>query len=154
MAKEIERKFLVDLNKLKLPERALVIRQGYIPRGNGITVRIRMQDTTGYMTIKGMTVGISRDEYEYEIPLEDAEAMLDKFCDERVIKKIRYLVPAGKHTWEIDFFEGENDGLVVAEIELNSESELFEKPDWVGKEVTDEKKYYNALLMDNPYSKW
>ncbi len=154
MAKEIERKFLVNLAKFVYPNEYKVIKQGYIPRGNGTTVRVRVSDDKAYLTIKGMTVGISRDEYEYEVPVNDAEAMLKNLCDTRLIEKKRYEVVLGTKLWEVDFFEGNNQGLVVAEIELEDEDEIFRFPDWLGEEVTDDKRYYNALLMDNPYCDW
>ena len=152
---EIERKFLVDKEKLEsVLESSTVIKQGYIPRGNTTTVRLRIAGDTGYLTLKGKTVGISRSEFEYEIPVEDAEAMLQEYCDQRLIDKLRYIVPFKGHNWEVDVFQGNNKGLIVAELELESEDEEFSKPDWVTVEVTDEKRYYNALLMDNPYSEW
>jgi adenylate cyclase len=156
MGMEIERKFLVNNNILKVLDNDFnIIKQGYIPRENGTTVRIRIQDNKGIITLKGMSHGFSRKEFEYTIPLDEANEMLETMCDERVIDKKRYIIKeVDGHIWEVDFFEGLNEGLVVAEIELKSEDEGFILPDWVDKEVTHETKYYNALLMSNPYSNW
>lgn len=157
MATEIERKFLVDENEFKLIQSSCFsseITQGYIPRGNSTTVRIRVQDDKGYLTLKGKTKGFSRSEFEYEIPSEDAYEMLKELCDKRLIEKRRFIYKSNNHKWEIDVFSGSNDGLIIAEIELDSEDEDFEKPDFIREEVTDDKKYYNANLMDNPYSVW
>ncbi len=153
------RKFLVDIDNANFePETVNVIIQGYIPSSNGTTLRVRIVGEKAYLTLKSLTKGLTkaftRDEYEYEIPLKDAVQMLDEMCDQRVIMKERYEIPFKGKLWEVDIFFAENEGLVVAEIELESEDEEFELPDWIGKEVTDDKRYYNALLISNPYSKW
>lgn len=154
MAKEIERKFLVDLDKFERPDTFKSIKQGYIPRGNKTTVRVRVSDKKAYLTLKGMTTGYSRDEFEYEIPVQDVEEMLNSMCDSRLIEKKRYEITLDNHLWEVDFFDGDNEGLVVAEIELTTEDEKFERPIWLGNEVTYEDKYYNAILMHSPYKTW
>jgi adenylate cyclase len=108
----------------------------------------------GSITVKGKNVGARRAEFEYEIPAADAERMLDTLCKRPLIEKVRYTLAIGPHTWEIDVFEGDNAGLVVAEIELSREDEAFEKPDWVGNEVTDDPRYFNSNLVANPYRTW
>ena len=113
-----------------------------------------MAGARAYLNIKGATLDIARSEYEYPIPVEDAEEMLDNFCHRPLIEKTRYLVRHGKHTWEVDIFEGDNAGLMVAEIELSDEHEPFEKPDWVGEEVSHDPRYYNVSLVEHPYKDW
>lgn len=155
MAQEIERKFLIngDYNNMVINKNRIT--QGYLSSTPGRTVRIRIQDKKGFITIKGMSSssGLSRYEWEKEIPLEEANELL-KLCESGIIDKTRSLVKAGKHTYEVDHFWGDNEGLVVAEIELNSETESFIKPTWLGMEVTGDQKYYNASLSKNPYCKW
>lgn len=155
MALEIERKYLVHFDKwdsLEKPQGELY-RQGYISKTPEKTIRVRLTDTTAYLTIKGAIRGITRTEYEYEIPKEDATALLDNFA-ETELSKIRYkLLYAGK-IWEVDVFLGENEGLIVAEIELESENESFEIPEWVSVEVTGIEKYYNSRLSIRPYKSW
>lgn len=156
MAQEIEKKFLVTSDSYKsLSFKHTRITQGYLSSVPERVVRIRIKGDTGFITIKGKgnESGASRYEWEKEIPLAEAEELL-KICEPGVIDKTRYEVKAGDHIFEIDEFDGENKGLVVAEIELKSEKEQFEKPAWLGKEVTGEVKYYNAMLMKNPFSKW
>ncbi|MCD7976418.1 MAG: CYTH domain-containing protein [Tannerellaceae bacterium] len=153
---EIERKFLVkgDFYPFVTASKRLV--QGYICSDPRRTVRIRISGEEGYITIKGMSdeKGLSRFEFEQQIPLTDAEALL-QLCDPGIIDKIRHYIPAGNgRQWEIDVFHGENQGLVIAELELGSEEEEFEKPFWLGKEVTGDKRYYNAMLSRNPYQSW
>lgn len=154
MAIEIERKFLVN-RKLLEPHlnEGTFYEQGYLPRKNSATVRVRIAGSTGFITIKGRVEGISRSEFEYEIPQEDAREMLDLFCKATIIKK-RYLIPHGVHTFEVDIFEGENSGLIVAEVELSSESEVVELPEWISEEVTGDVRYYNSQLLKNPISSW
>jgi len=153
MAKEIERKFLVDLSKLEnLPE-GNVIRQGYIP-AEGATVRVRTMNEKAFLTLKGKMSGITRSEFEYEIPLTDALAMLQELCSPPLIEKTRYLIPYAGHTWELDIFEGDNDGLIMAEVELSHEDEVIELPPWITKEVSNDRRYYNAALRLNPYCLW
>lgn len=156
MAQEIERKFLVKDNSYR--EKAFsssYIKQGYICSARGRTVRIRIRDGKGYLTIKGASdsSGISRYEWEREIPLQEAEELMS-LCEPGMIDKTRFLVRVGQHVFEVDEFYGENQGLVVAEVELGSENEDFERPDFLGEEVTGQVKYYNSFLMKNPYTHW
>ena len=156
MAQEIERKFLVKDDSFKeLAFSFSRIAQGYICSTRGRTVRVRIRDDKGYLTIKGPAGenGLSRYEWEKELPLTEAQELM-KLCDPGMIDKVRYLVQCGKHVYEVDEFHGDNEGLVVAEIELASEDESFEKPDFIGEEVTGIVKYYNSFLMKYPYSKW
>ena len=156
MAQEIERKFLVkDDSFKKLAFSFSRIAQGYICSTRGRTVRVRIRADKGYLTIKGQAgeKGLSRYEWEKELPLAEAQELM-KLCEPGMIDKIRYLVQCGKHVYEVDEFYGDNEGLVVAEIELSSEDESFEKPDFIGEEVTGIVKYYNSFLMKYPYSKW
>jgi CYTH domain-containing protein len=117
-------------------------------------VRVRTINNKGYLTIKGITVGASRLEFEYEIPAADADELLDSLCEKPLIDKNRYKVDYGTLTWEVDEFFGENEGLIVAELELQSEDQLFDRPEWVTEEVTADPRYYNANLIKNPYSRW
>ena len=156
MAQEIERKFLVKDDSFKeLAFSFSRIAQGYICSTRGRTVRVRIRDDKGYLTIKGPAGenGLSRYEWEKELPLAEAQELM-KLCERGMIDKVRYLVQCGKHVYEVDEFHGDNEGLVVAEIELASEDESFEKPDFIGEEVTGIVKYYNSFLMKYPYSKW
>ncbi|MEY2963605.1 MAG: hypothetical protein RL754_866 [Bacteroidota bacterium] len=154
MAKEIERKFLVATDKWKNSvARQSFYAQGYLSYDPERTVRVRETSTTGFLTIKGMTVGLSRDEFEYEIPKAEAAALLE-MCEQPPVQKMRYFVEVGKHTWEIDVFEGANAGLVVAEIELASEDEVFECPEWLGEEVSGDRRYSNSSLNLNPFKSW
>lgn len=155
MAMEIERKFLVNKEKWIKPSNGDSISQGYLSKEPERTVRIRLRNDKGYLTIKGKNdaEGLSRLEFEYEIPKEDAEAML-KLCKGPILQKTRYVVEIEGHTWEIDEFYGDNEGLLVAEIELSSKNEDFIRPDWILEEVTGDVRYYNSSLLSNPYSKW
>ena len=156
MAQEIERKFLVKDNSFKeLAYSFSRIAQGYICSGRGRTVRIRIRDNKGFLTIKGPAGenGLSRYEWEKELPLDEAKELM-KLCEPGMIDKTRYLVRSGKHVFEVDEFYGENEGLVVAEVELGSEEETYEKPDFVGEEVTGDVRYYNSFLMKFPYKSW
>lgn len=153
---EIERKFLVNSDAfLKLFKAQNRIIQGYLSSVPERTVRVRIKGQKGYLTIKGKSNegGLSRMEWEKEIEVKEAEQLL-KICESGVIDKIRYDIEIDKHTFEVDVFEGENKGLTIAEIELQSENESFEKPDWLGKEVTGDQRYYNAFLSKNPFLKW
>jgi CYTH domain-containing protein len=154
MAKEIERKFLVKGEDYKKLAKGINYRQGYLSTVKERTVRVRTVASEGFLTIKGITVGASRAEYEYKIPAADANEMLDNLCEKPIVEKNRYKIPAGRHTWEVDEFLGVNQGLVVAEIELATEDEAFEKPSWVAEEVTGDPKYFNSNLIKNPYTKW
>lgn len=155
MGIEIERKFLVKKDKWAqvIKEEKSLFRQGYILSDSQKTVRVRLTDTEAFLTIKGQTVGAARPEFEYSIPMEDARHMLDNFCISE-LSKIRYFIPHDGHTWEVDEFLGQNEGLIVAEIELSAEDEQFSLPDWVDKDVTAEKKYTNSNLAVNPYKNW
>ena len=152
---ETERKFLVRSDAFRAEVVASHrISQGYIAHDGGNTVRIRIQDGKGILTVKGPTDGCSRAEWEIEIPLEDAEALL-RLTKSGRIEKTRHIVPAGKdRVWEVDEFLGENEGLVMAEIELGSPDEPFEKPAWLGEEVTGDRRYYNSFLSRFPYKTW
>ena len=154
MAKEIERKFLVAHQAWRESVNTIhVYRQGYLSYDSERTVRVRATEVTGYLTIKGITEGLTRDEFEYEIPLADALALL-QLCERPAVEKKRYIVPNGAHVWEVDVFEGVNEGLVVAEIELGSEDEAFDKPNWLGNEVSDDRKYSNSALSLHPFKDW
>lgn len=154
---EIERKFLTqpNINWGDLAE-GVVYKQGYLSTGGDdqATVRVRIAGDSAFLTIKGQTQGISRREFEYAIPVEDALVMLDEQCQKPLIEKIRYHIPHGDHVWEVDVFSGDNAGLVVAEIELASESEVFAKPDWLREEVSGDPKYYNSSLIKQPFNQW
>ena len=155
MANEIERKFLVKGDFKNLASKETRIVQGYLSSIPERTVRVRIKGDKGFITIKGIgnASGATRDEWEKEIPVNEVEELL-KICEPGVIDKTRYLVKAGNHTFEVDEFYGENLGLIVAEVELTSETESFEKPAWLGEEVTGDTKYYNSMLMKNPFTKW
>ncbi len=154
MGIEIERKFLLIGEAWKELGAGTAYRQGYLSAVKERTVRVRTIDHQGFLTIKGISVGATRLEYEYEIPLADANAMLDELCEKPLIEKNRYKIEYGGFTWEVDEFFGENDGLVVAEIELDSEDQSFKKPNWVGQEVTGDVRYFNSNLIKQPYSQW
>ncbi|MEM1310949.1 MAG: CYTH domain-containing protein [Cyanobacteria bacterium P01_H01_bin.153] len=154
MAQEIERKFLVTDVSWKQYARGTLYRQGYIPTQNNTTVRVRIIGDRGYLTIKGPTNGISREEFEYDIPLADAEIMLADLCQLPLIEKWRYRINVGSHLWEIDEFLGDNAGLVLAEVELSSETATFDRPSWAGVEVSQDARYYNSNLAKTPYRTW
>lgn len=153
---EIERKFLVvgDSYKQEAYDSSR-IRQGYICSSRGRTVRVRIRDSRGYLTIKGPSAngGLARYEFEKEITLSEAENLM-KLCEPGMIDKTRYLVKSGKHIFEVDEFYGENEGLVMAEVELAYEDEPYEKPSFIGKEVTGDRRYYNSQLKEHPYTTW
>lgn len=155
MPQEIERKFLVDGEYKSKAYASSHIVQGYICSARGRTVRVRIRDDKGYLTIKGPAdaSGISRYEWEKEIPLDEARDLM-KICEPGAIDKTRYLVRSGRHVFEVDEFYGENEGLVIAEVELFSPDEPFEKPDFIGQEVTGDARYYNAQLMRHPFCRW
>lgn len=153
---EIERKFLVestDFIKESTINNRIV--QGYLNSNPERTVRVRIKGNKGFLTIKGKgnESGTTRFEWEKEIALSEAEALL-QLCESGIIDKIRYEIPLGKHTFEVDVFLGENQGLIIAEVELSSENEIFEQPNWLGKEVTGDKKYYNSHLSEHPFCSW
>ncbi len=154
MAQEIERKFLLKSDAWRAQAKGTNYRQGYLSTVKERTVRVRTINDKGFMTVKGITVGATRAEYEYEIPASEANQMLDDLCEQPIVEKNRYKIPQGDLTWEIDEFLGVNEGLNVAEIELTSEDQAFDKPDWVGEEVTGDPKYYNSNLIANPYKNW
>ncbi|MEC3906037.1 CYTH domain-containing protein [Tamlana sp. 2201CG12-4] len=153
---EIERKFLVKSDAFKTEAfKSSRISQGFLNTHKERTVRVRIKGETGFITVKGVSSanGLSRFEWEKEIPKEEAESLL-KLCEPTIIDKMRYEVKSGQHNFEVDEFYGDNKGLVVAEVELNTEDETFKKPEWLGQEVTGEVKYYNALLSKHPYNTW
>jgi adenylate cyclase len=156
MAQEIEKKFLVKSDAFKAQaSKETRITQGYLSSIPERTVRVRIKGSKGFITIKGIgsASGASRYEWEKEIPVEEVEELL-KICEPGVIDKTRYEVKNGRFKFEVDEFYGENQGLTVAEIELTSETDSFDKPEWLGEEVTGDVKYYNSMLMKNPYTKW
>jgi len=153
---EIERKFLVRGDGYKQQARSSSrIKQGYICSGHGRTVRVRLRDEQAFLTIKGPSLdgGLSRYEFEKEITVDEALSLF-RLCEPGVIDKTRYLVDCGKHTFEVDEFYGDNEGLVMAEVELSSPDEPYEKPDFIGEEVTGDHRFYNSHLRQNPYKKW
>ena len=155
MGYEIERKFLVDGDYKSKSFKAYPIKQGYLSLSGVSVVRVRLKGEKAYITVKSSVVSgtLKRNEWEYEIPKDDAEEML-KLCEESLIDKTRYLVKVGKHVFEVDEFNGDNEGLLIAEVELEHEDEHFEKPEWLGEEVTDNVRYYNSFLSIHPYNKW
>ena len=154
MATEIERKFLVIGEDWKALAAGVPYRQGYLSTDKARTVRVRTVGDRGTLTIKGPTRGTVRLEFEYTIPIGDAARMLDELCEPPLIEKRRYRIPAGPVTWEVDEFTGVNAGLVVAEIELASADQSFDRPAWIGDEVSDDPRYFNANLVRHPYSTW
>ena len=154
MALEIERKYLIDLEKIGTLENGVRIKQGYLSTNKDAVVRVRVKNDKAYLTIKGSNSGIARLEFEYEIPLEEANEMLEKLCQKPVIDKTRYLIKHDIHTWEVDIFYGDNEGLVVAEVELSSEDEHINLPIWVKEEVSHDDRYFNSNLMKLPFKDW
>jgi CYTH domain-containing protein len=150
---EIERKYLVTNNNYKSGT-PIRISQGYICSEENRVVRVRIKGDKAYLTIKNATIGFARNEYEYEISVADAEAMLHNTCQQPIIDKTRYILEYKGFIWEVDEFHGDNEGLVVAEIELENKNQQFELPDFIGEEVTDDARYYNACLFKNPYKNW
>ena len=147
--KEIEYKFLVDRaawNEVNKPSPELIV-QGFLYKSKELTIRVRIKEDKGYLTIKGATTGISRTEFEYEIPLSDAESLIDQFIDKH-IRKHRYTIEFSGKSWEIDEFHGKLEGLILAELEVQSEDEKFDKPNWVTEDVSTNPDYYNAVLID------
>ena len=155
MATEIERKFLI-LNQdwQEYTKSELHIVQGYLATNEFSSTRIRIQNDEANINIKSATLGVTRTEFEYSIPVDDARLMLDNLCIKPVIEKTRFTVKHMDHTWEIDVFSGDNEGLIVAEIELSSADEDFEKPSWIGEEVSNDTRYYNSCLINHPYKDW
>lgn len=155
MATEIERKFLVTGNGWRehIQSKQHYI-QGYFTTHEACSIRIRVTGKKARLNIKSATLGITRSEYDYPIPAKDAEEMLHSLCKKPLLEKTRYFVRHENHLWEIDVFHGDNEGLVIAEIELQSGEEEFARPEWVGKEVSDDPRYYNTCLVDNPWKNW
>lgn len=154
MATEIERKYLVLDETWRSRAVGMVFRQGYLSTVKERTVRVRVVGDLGYLTVKGLTVGSVRTEFEYKVPIADAEQMLDELCEQPLIEKTRYVIEENGLTWEIDEFAGANEGLIVAEVELGDESQQVDPPDWVGEEVTNDARYFNANLIAHPFSEW
>jgi CYTH domain-containing protein len=152
MGKEIERKFRVIKDTWR-NVKGTRYRQGYLNSAKERSVRVRTMEDKAYLTIKGIAIGASRMEFEYEIPLQDADELLE-ICEKPLIEKTRYKVQDGGFVWEVDEFFRENQGLIVAEVELASEDQKFPKPDWVGEEVTGDPRYFNSNLIKNPYTNW
>ena len=155
MATEIERKFLVLNDDWRgIVESDMQIIQAYLASNEFSSTRIRIQGDKANINIKSATLGITRTEFEYAIPVDDAQLMIDDLCIKPVIEKTRYIVKHMQHRWEIDVFSGDNRGLIVAEIELSSPDETFEKPSWIGEEVSNDARYYNVCLVKTPYKTW
>jgi adenylate cyclase len=154
MGTEIERKFLVDTEVWRPQDGGTRITQGYLCSHKERTVRVRLAGEKAMLTIKGPTDGLSRSEYEYAIPPADAREILDKLCERPFVDKTRHLVPFAGRNWEVDVFHGDNAGLVMAEIELESADASVELPPWAGKEVSDDRRYYNSNLAKRPFSTW
>jgi len=154
MAKEIERKFLVKPGAWSPRDAGIHFKQGYLNAQKERVVRVRIEGERAKLTIKGVTTGVTRSEFEYAIPVEDAAVLLDNLCEKPLIDKHRHKEVHGGKTWEIDVFHGDNEGLVVAEIELTSESEAFVRPGWLGEEVSSDPRYFNSNLLKNPFKNW
>ena len=155
MATEIERKFLVRNDRWRDDvHQSMEVRQGYLGSDERSSVRVRITDVGANINVKSATMGVSRSEYEYSIPVEDAREILRDLCRKPLLEKTRHLLRYAGHVWEIDVFSGDNSGLVVAEIELASADEPFERPPWVGDEVSGDRRYYNACLIEHPYKDW
>lgn len=154
MGLEIERKFLVLGDSWKTLANPVSMRQGYLSSDPARIVRVRIEDQSAMLTIKGKSSGIERAEWEYAIPVQDAQRMLEDLCAGPLIEKLRYRIPMADFVWEVDEFLGDNLGLVVAEIELQASDQTFPKPDWVGEEVSHDHRYANSNLLKHPYSAW
>ena len=154
MGKEIERKYLVKNDDWKKLAEGIYYKQGYLSTVKERTVRVRTIGEKGYLTIKGLTVGVTRSEFEYEIPAEEANQMLDNLCERPIIEKLRAKIEYKGLIWEIDEFHGENEGLVVAEVEIKDENQAIDLPEWIGEEVSGDPRYFNSNLIKNPYTKW
>jgi adenylate cyclase len=154
MGVEIERKFLPASDDWRALGEPVLVRQGYLTSDPLRTVRVRIYGDEGFLTIKSKSEGASRGEWEYPIPLQDASELLDRLCERPLVEKYRRRIAHAGFTWEVDEFLGDNAGLVVAEIELPSEDAVFERPSWIGQEVTGDKRYYNSNLIRSPYSTW
>jgi len=147
---------LVNLDQIPLPSNGIEIKQGYLPLSENVktAVRVRVKGEEAFLTIKGENKGATRQEFEYTIPVSEALELLEELCHKPLIEKTRYEISVDKHIWEIDIFHGDNKGLVVAEIELAAENDQFERPNWLTEEVTDDPRYYNSNLLQEPYKNW
>ena len=155
MGTEIERKFLVTSDDWRDGARAgAFYQQGYLSSAESCSIRVRVSDKRAFLNIKSATLNITRTEYEYPLPLDDAREILDHLCTGPLIEKTRYFVPYGGFEWEVDVFEGDNQGLVVAEIELEHADQAFDKPSWAGNEVSEDARYYNVCLAKHPFKDW
>jgi CYTH domain-containing protein len=154
MGKEIERKFLVKGDRWKSFAKPVSYRQGYLSTTKERVVRVRTVGGKGALTIKGITTGISRSEYEYEIPTAEADEILTNLCEKPLIEKNRYTIPAGEVKWEVDEFFGDNQGLVLAEVELSRPDQPIALPEWIGEEVSGDPRFFNSNLIEHPYTKW
>lgn len=154
MGVEIERKFLLQGEAWRTLGEPALLRQGYLSLDPARTVRVRIEGARAFLTIKSKSVGATRGEWEYPIPVSEAAELLDGLCQQPLVEKVRRRIAIGPHTWEVDEFLGANAGLVVAEIELASEHEVFAKPDWIGREVTGDPRYFNSNLIRHPYLQW
>ena len=155
MGTEIERKYLIKSERWKdTADTGKQYIQGYLVGSKHASVRVRIQGDKAYINIKSATIDITRQEFEYEIPINEAKEMLETLCEKPLIDKVRYHLKIDQHTWEIDVFAGDNNGLVVAEIELTDKNEAFQKPSWLGKEVSHDERYYNTSLVHYPFKDW
>ena len=156
MPTEIERKYLINFEEIDLPEKGVFIKQGFIPVSSETKtiVRVRIKGSEAFLTIKGENIGPTRLEFEYQIPFDDAEEMLANLCSKPLIEKTRFELNIEGHCWAVDVFHGENNGLLIAEIELSEEGEEYVLPTWIAKEVTDDPRYYNSNLLEHPYNLW
>ncbi len=154
MGIEIERKFLVNQQKWQPLDSGLIYRQGYIRTHNGSSVRVRVAGKKGFLTLKDKVKNLSRAEFEYPIPVQEAEEMLNLLCDRPLIEKIRYKITFDNFVWEVDQFLGENEGLMIAEVELTNETQTVNLPPWIDSEVTHDHRYFNSYLAQNPYKSW
>lgn len=154
MAAEVERKFLVIGQQWRTLATGVPYRQGYLSTVKERTVRVRTAGAHAYLTVKGLTTGVSRLEFEYEIPVADANRMLDELCERPLIEKLRYRIPFGALTWEVDEFLGDNRGLVVAEVELERADQPIDRPGWIGADISADPRYFNSNLVRRPYSTW
>ncbi len=155
MATEIERKFLLANDDWRQHvEKSVAYRQGYLSSNAESSVRVRIEGEQARLNIKSATLGICRHEFEYPIPMAEAQEILDTLCRKPLVEKTRHFIHVGQHEWEIDEFRTDNTGLIVAEIELNTEDEIFETPSWLGQEVSDDPRYYNVSLVSHPYKDW
>ena len=154
MAKEIERKFLVRDNRYRQSAKPILYRQGYLSTAKDRVVRVRIKAGRAFLAVKGITNGVTRTEYEYEIPLSEAEHMVAELCEQPVIEKSRYKIEHNGLMWDVDEFHGPNEGLVIAEVHLRDENQQITLPEWIGLEVSGDARYFNSSLVHNPYCNW